>query len=261
MTTETTIPVIDESVNIARTWMYKFLSVSFSDPIGEHFKTARNPALQSIVTDAVKLLTEEARINYQDSPLAEHELPPSELDFSRVVIALEASDQSIIEQHQALFGLVAGKNAPPYETEYCHTPDTTFRSQQLADAAGFYTAFGLQINQNVPERQDHITIQLEFMARLIKLAIDAPSGENATTCIDAQGKFLKHHMVYWMPVFTSRVKNHAKNGLYKALALTLASFIPFERSLFNIDSTQDYAHPLEDEAPEDCMTCPLGTMT
>jgi hypothetical protein len=70
-----------------------------------------------------------------------NELPPRELDLLPVVEELSKPREEIVRQHQEVFGLLSGKSARPYETEYCRSTLTFFRSQQLADAAGFYHAF------------------------------------------------------------------------------------------------------------------------
>ena len=84
----------------------------------------------------------------------------------------------------AFFGLVLTRECPPYETEYHPSSEPFFRSQEMADVAGFYRAFGLETAQAARERPDYLGLELEFMAFLLlkkRLALAAELGLTATT--------------------------------------------------------------------------------
>ncbi len=87
-----------------------------------------------------------------------------------------------------------------YETEY-GLPHEFRQSQELADLAGFYRAFGFGLGGPVRERPDHVAVELEFMYALsLKEAYAASQGlmEAAEICADAERKFLRDHLGRWL---------------------------------------------------------------
>ena len=70
------------------------------------------------------------------------------------------------------FGHTISKECPPYETEYgqAHIFE---KSQSLADIAGFYQAFGVDLAPDLNDRLDHISVELEFMQRVSQREVRA----------------------------------------------------------------------------------------
>lgn len=110
---------------------------------------------------------------------------------------------------------VSGKSyCPPTETT--HTSDTPghglTRNVELADIAGFYRAFGVDLNEQT-ERVDCIAAELEFLQLVAaKQAIaleaqhlqgDASAGEQVAICQDAAIAFLKDHLTRWAGRFAT----------------------------------------------------------
>lgn len=111
--------------------------------------------------------------------------------------------------HEAVFGLIISKDCPPYETEFCHWNDPTYRSSQMADVGGFYRAFGLRPRRERPERQDHVSLEIEFVAFLqqkLALAIESGEAEHVSVCREALAAFVRDHAAWWMPTFAGCVK-------------------------------------------------------
>jgi TorA maturation chaperone TorD len=74
------------------------------------------------------------------------------------------------------------------------------KSFELADIAGFYRAFGVEITPGT-ERPDHIAVELEFMHLLaVKEVVAAgreDGGEHARICRDARATFFRDHLGRW----------------------------------------------------------------
>jgi hypothetical protein len=112
------------------------------------------------------------------------------------------STEKLRADYDRVFGLIADRGCPPYETEYHTNEDTFFRSQQMADISGFYRAFGLDPAGKGRERSDHLA-ELEFAALLLtkkRLALetdaDAPVAaaaavEHAEICQRSHGVFAR----------------------------------------------------------------------
>ncbi|HSM58113.1 MAG TPA: molecular chaperone TorD family protein [Candidatus Sulfomarinibacteraceae bacterium] len=114
-----------------------------------------------------------------------------------------------------------------YETEY-GLPHEYRQSQEMADIAGFYRAFGLNVGGEVRERADHVAVELEFMHVLAlkeAYALETGSAEHVDICTDAQGKFLQDHLGRWIDLLAESVAHNAPGSLYAALAQFAAAFV------------------------------------
>ena len=240
----------DQAVDLARRYIYEFLAAALSDPVRKHFETALDRKVHGIAVAGADLVASETP---PKTELAPGEHAPSQLDLRRMVEAIERPRGDLIAQHQRLFGLLIAKTAPPYETEYCRSTLTFYRSQQLADIAGFYRAFGLEQSRDEPERQDHIAVELEFMAHLIERQRSAASTpelqEKAALCREAQRKFFEAHLAWWAPAFAELMARGTPDGLYPAIAGALASFVACERNILGIQPASALAEPKPEPEP------------
>ncbi|MBI4567181.1 MAG: molecular chaperone TorD family protein [Planctomycetes bacterium] len=127
----------------------------------------------------------------------------------------------------ALFGHVAGGEAPLYETEYGSL--TLFqRPQVLADLAGTYRAFGLAPAPRMAERPDHLAFECEFMyvaAFKEAWALAHEQGEQAAICLGAQKLFITEHLGRWAPSFAARLAAAAPESLFARVAELLAAIV------------------------------------
>jgi len=127
------------------------------------------------------------------------EFLPPEFDFS--LAALQ-------EEHRRAFGLTGSLC---YETEY-GLPDEFRQSQEMADIAGFYHAFGFRLGGSRHERPDHLATQLEFLYVLsLKEAVAEEKGieEHVEVCIEARKAFLRDHLGRWIDLLAEGVKRGA----------------------------------------------------
>ncbi|MDF2628365.1 MAG: serD [Symbiobacteriaceae bacterium] len=122
---------------------------------------------------------------------------------------------------------------PPYETEYTAS-HIWMQTQQMADIAGFYRAFGVD-TQTTGDRADSLTAELEFMYMLsMKEAIAVNDGnqDGVAVCREAQGKFLHEHLAVWLPRFIVRLEKAEADGYYLALARLTERFIAADAGRF-----------------------------
>jgi TorA maturation chaperone TorD len=257
-------PSAPSSVDLARECLYRFLSVALSDPYrGPWDALVLHPASRQSMAAGAELLREQAAES--PDPPAFGELPPEHLNPAPLLAELHKPVDVLRAEYDRVFGLVTPRQCPPYETEYSGSNDTFFRSQQLADIAGFYRAFGIEPAAQAPERPDHVSLELEFMAvLLLKSRLAGCEGSEAAqktqVCLDAQRSFFADHLVWWVPAFTMGLRRKAGTGLYAALAQLLAAFVTDERRRFGIAAPQSGAQPTLIERPEEqspCAACPL----
>lgn len=143
-------------------------------------------------------------------------------------------------EYRRLFG-VSGSLC--YETEY-GLPHEFRQSQELADLAGFYRAFGLRMGGAVRERPDHLAVELEFLYLLSlkeALAIQDNDQERISICREAQRNFLCDHLGRWIGWFVRALERAASGGapsnlqgLYPAMGHWAEAFIREESQRLGI---------------------------
>lgn len=147
----------------------------------------------------------------------------------RVQAALEGPGEREAEYNLLFAG--QGVPCPLYETEYTSS-HVWMQTQQMADIAGFYRAFGVDVEQS-GERPDYLAAQLEFISLLcVKEAVAKADGdtEAAGICRNAQAKFLTHHLGRWLPRLTERMTKVGAEGFYLELAGLTDWFVQHEIS-------------------------------
>jgi DMSO reductase family type II enzyme chaperone len=129
-----------------------------------------------------------------------------------------------------LFGQDRADSCPVYELGYLKGP-LFMHTGQLADIAGFYKAFGLEVGESTKDRVDHISIEIEFMYFLaLKEAHILKNGKTGELdiCKDAQRKFIADHLGRWTGVFHGQVKKRCEQGFYSLLTDFLDKFVARE---------------------------------
>ncbi len=255
----------DVALNLARQSLYRFAALSLLDPRAgswEQLDRLRGDPLPGQAAELVRGLDAA-----KPETLGLGERPIADLNPASVLSVLPLTQDGLNAQYEETFGLLVSKACPPYETEYIHGKYTFQRSQALGDIGGFYRAFGMQPSANLPERHDHIVLELEFMACLLDLERRAAEAETDAerrdermdVCRGAQARFLEEHLVWWVPAFTRVLLREKIGGFYDAAALFLAALITADRSLLGIESSKEMAQPIAADGPEDCEGCALST--
>jgi TorA maturation chaperone TorD len=262
-----TEPYLPEATaeDAAREYLYSFLAAVLGGPYTEGWDRALDPRSRELALFASELLDEHPEADAPPDGLgaAPREAPA----FARLVRELAAPPGDLRAEYDRVFGLVVPRECPPYETEYYPTAETFARSQQMADVAGFYRAFGVEPSRRSPERPDYLGLELEFMALLLlktRLAsTDTRPGEDAAEraeiCELARRAFFRDHLAWWVPSFAAGLRRKAGSGCYLALADALSQWIPSECRRQGIPSVLRPARPHLIERPEfqsGCAGCP-----
>lgn len=159
------------------------------------------------------------------------------------------------------FGHTAQPKVPPYETEYGE--ETLFQQpQQLGDIAGFYKAFGLQLNSNEHERVDHISCECEFLSFLTRKEFYALEQNDSTmlkeTC-KAQKLFLKDHLGRFSPSFSKLLSRENPDGFYGVFGNLCYKFIMQECNRYGVISGPEHLRLRPTVIVDECFTCGSGT--
>lgn len=150
-------------------------------------------------------------------------------------------DQGLESQYIKVFGHTVSTDCPPYEGEYGQA-HVFQKSHTLADLRAFYNAFGVAPNPELKERQDHISVEMEFMSLLAlkeAYALRNNHGEDKVAlCRRAQESFLSNHLANWVGIFAQRLtKKAGGEGVYVSLAHLLNIHMTSEFQRFHLDAT------------------------
>jgi TorA maturation chaperone TorD len=254
--------VADPVLLLARRASYRFAALALSDPQTGSWRELADPVSQAVIAQAAEILRDEPTAVVR--PLALGERPLAELDPTPAFARLPKSEREWNEQYESAFGLLGGSKCPPYETEFVASKLTFQRSNMLADVAGFYHAFGFQVSTTHPDRPDHVTLQLEFMAQLLQLEWQArhsagkEPGSRAEICYEAARRFLREHVAWWVPTFSRMLERQDPDGFYAEIAHFLAALVAVERALNGISASDQSAEPSSIEQPDECAGCELA---
>ncbi len=183
----------------------------------------RRSQLYRFLADALLYPTDDWLL---DVPLVEPVLNELNLDHHRLhTQTLSLSD--LQAEHRRVFGLTGSLC---YETEY-GLPHEYRQSQEMADIAGFYRAFGFENGGVIRERPDYLATELEFMHLLTLKEAYARAGaerDHLEVCVDAQRKFLRDHLAHWLPLFAKRLEQAMIDGVYAELTALVLAFVAAE---------------------------------
>lgn len=116
---------------------------------------------------------------------------------------------------------------PPYGSIYIEK-ERKVMGDSTMDALKHYQDFGLEMNRNLKEVPDHITIELEYMYFLIYKEIESiqlNDSELTQTYMVEQASFLTDHLNRWIPDFTKNVITNSSVEFYRSLANMTKTFI------------------------------------
>jgi DMSO reductase family type II enzyme chaperone len=211
--------------------LYSALAFSFAYP-------DRDADFALIVSEMGKAvaLAEQARVSPDASSLR-----ASLNNLHSAIRQLPSFEINPAEEYTYLFQRQASTS--PYEST--HSP--AGMEQSLADIAGFYRAFGVQMSPDAHERVDHIGSELEFMAVLCAKESHALRNgmiEQAKICRDARSAFLSDHLGEWALAFAARVQEKARLPLYPALTGMLATLLALEAEDLGVTLTSARGEPV-----------------
>jgi TorA maturation chaperone TorD len=128
--------------------------------------------------------------------------------------------KSLQADHLSLFIGTDRVLAPVWESVYFSEKRLVFQEQTL-QVREWFARFGLQAEQINREPDDHIGLELSFIAHLAFLAvraIDADDGEAFEKALQAQRDFFSEHLLRWGPAWAELVKQEAATDFYRAIA-------------------------------------------
>lgn len=239
---------------LARTFIYRLLAKAYEDPELEGWKWLSSDQTKSALESAGQAF----------APFA----PPS---VSRCAAELanrfapEGFDDFLIA-YVTCFGHTVRGDCPMNEIEYSDIKaDPLFQPHRLADLGAFYAAFGLEMTPAAAQRQDHVSIECEFMSVLAAkeaYAREHQLDDERALCREAQKKFLREHLGRWIPAFSRRLARMAHDTALGALADFTREFITEDCARFQVapGSEDLLLRPIDAASESLCATCGITNL-
>lgn len=125
------------------------------------------------------------------------------------------------------------KAAYPFESVYTTIDHTTMGNARDAVVA-LYRKAGLDASDSWNLGEDHIALELEYVATLAQRSADAFAQGNtneARELLKQQKSFLDAHLLRWTPAFVEAMIHDAQTDFYHGLALMLAGVLEDDSAL------------------------------
>lgn len=236
----------------ARCFLAQFLARAFEHPSASTWAWVTDAGTREALLAAAALLTVE---------------PEAVVQAAAEVACVCRSEAfgSYHDDYVTAIGHAARGSCPINEIEYGELKaDPLLQPHRLADLAALYRAFGMELTEEGGERQDHLAVELEFLAVLAgqeahALADDLPD-EVLAVNLEAQRLFLREHLGRWSPTFARRLETTVSDGALRAVARLLLAFVLAEcrRAGVNAGGVDVTLRPADEEAAL-CDSCGLRT--
>jgi TorA maturation chaperone TorD len=204
-----------------REMFYLFLSRSFSREVDKAF-------LQSVFEISTSL---------QDSF---RDVEESNLSRGRELLKsfcseIRGADEEVVlgdlARHYAfLFLGVGSENVALCESAYRNERGLLFQSAYF-DILEKYREVGLGKRDDFPEPEDHLSLELAYMAHLSRRSIssiETGKEEEVEKYHQYQRNFLRDHLLPWIPLFTRGLSEISPSTFYEALACLLEGYIKID---------------------------------
>ncbi len=147
--------------------------------------------------------------------------------------------EDLAEEYTRLF-MGPGPHIPPYESIHHERNDGDWGSlwgASTVEVKKFIETAGLHYKDDFAELPDHISVELEFMQKVIEKERDAweeGDSDRALYCLKMEKMFIDDHLIKWVPQFCGKVVSEAELSFYREMARITGNFLQFEKE--NIDA-------------------------
>ncbi len=130
---------------------------------------------------------------------------------------------------KAFCGAGSTKKNAAYPFESVYTSENGMLMQDARDEAlAWYHRFGLSKAESWHDCEDHLALELEFMAYLIGQTIEAQErGDEAAAAelVKAQSDFAAEHLANWVPTFAWDADHKVSTDFYRGLARFTSQYV------------------------------------
>jgi putative dimethyl sulfoxide reductase chaperone len=151
-------------------------------------------------------------------------LKEKDLETVRVELAVE---------YAGLFLGVWRTPAHPSESSYA-TEGQLIMAKARDEVLKIYRSMGANKIPEFAEPEDHIAIELQFMAYLcdkITAALKNRDIPEARKCLEVQEDFLNDHLGRWLPKLATDILKSARHEFYKAIAKITEGYVEMDKKV------------------------------
>lgn len=144
----------------------------------------------------------------------------------RGAMSSEAFDDLRVDYTRLLTG-AGNLLAPPWESVYFNEERMVFQEQTMQVRA-WYHRFGLEAPKYNAEPDDHIGLELIFVAHLAQqalVALDQQDQIGFETMLASQREFLSEHLLTWASQWCKLVDEHAYTDFFRGVALLVQGIL------------------------------------
>jgi anaerobic sulfite reductase subunit A len=130
-------------------------------------------------------------------------------------------------------GIASGAVAYPYESVYT-SPERLVMQDARDKVVAAYRTSGLDKSDALSVPEDHIALEMEFMAHLCaetRHALAAAESERVASALTRQSEFLARHLANWVPAFCADVAVCADTDFYKGVAKLTAGYLRMDEAI------------------------------
>jgi len=130
-------------------------------------------------------------------------------------------------------GVFEGVVASPYESVY--TSRERLIMQEARDQVfASYRAKGLYSAEPMEFPEDHIALELEFLAHLCRETLNAGDDRALVSALlREQKEFIERHPGKWIPAFCADIEKCASTDFYRAVGKITLGFLTMDESILN----------------------------
>ncbi|MCL6570471.1 MAG: molecular chaperone TorD family protein [Bacillus sp. (in: Bacteria)] len=140
---------------------------------------------------------------------------------------------ALVQAKEEFNTLFVGPNvlpAPPWESVYLGKENLLFEEQTLK-VRDCYREYGLKFIRENNEPEDHIVIELEFLAYLTQQTLECEERTAISNLWKDQMAFLDNHFLQWTPKFCELLLKSAQSKWFIGAALLLKEYIALEHEI------------------------------
>jgi len=134
---------------------------------------------------------------------------------------------------------------PPYESVYLG--GGILQGEPMRTVSNLYATHGLQTRTPTGELPDYIAMEFKFMSVLAAEEAEAWTSrkEDALSCLLEQKRFLREHLLRWVPKFCDEARKHIETEFYKGVIDLFQALLRWDVDLIDelIETASDLFEP------------------